>query len=90
MAVLGGLDGVAFTAGVGTFAAPIRARVLEGLDDLGITLDAAANDAANGVEARITTAGSRVPVWVVPTNEELVIALDTQRLARGAHASPFA
>ena len=90
MAVLGGLDGVAFTAGVGTFAAPIRARVLEGLDDLGITLDAAANDAANGTEARITTAGSRVPVWVVPTNEELVIALDTQRLARGAHASPFA
>ncbi len=90
MAVLGGLDGVAFTAGVGTFAAPIRAKVLEGLDDLGITLDVAANDAANGTEARITTAGSRVPVWVVPTNEELVIALDTQRLARGAHASPFA
>jgi acetate kinase len=90
MAALGGLDAVAFTAGIGTFAAPIRAQVLAGLEGLGMTLDPAANDAASGTEARITTAESRVPVWVVPTNEELVIALDTQRLARGAHASPFA
>ena len=90
MAVLGGLDAVAFTAGIGTFAAPIRAQILAGLDGLGMTLDADANEAASGREARITTPESRVPVWVVPTNEELVIALDTQKLARAAEASPFA
>ena len=90
MAVLGGLDAVAFTAGIGTFAAPIRAQILDGLDGLGMTLDADANAAASGHEARITTADSGVPVWVVPTNEELVIALDAQKLARAAQASPFA
>ena len=88
MAALGGLDAVAFTAGIGTFAAPVRAQILAGLDDLGIVLDAQANEAASGTEARITT--GRVPVWVVPTNEELVIALDTQKLAQAAEVSPFA
>ncbi len=90
LAVLGGADAVAFTAGIGTFAAEIRAQTLAGLDGLGMTLDAAANAAASGREARITTAESAVPVWVVPTNEELVIALDTQKLATAAKASPFA
>ncbi len=90
MAVLGGVDAVAFTAGIGTFADPIRAQVLAGLEGLGMTLDPAANAAANGKEMRITTADSAVPVWVVPTNEELVIALDTQKLAVAAKASPFA
>jgi acetate kinase len=55
-----------------------------------MTLDAEANEAASGTEARITTADSAVPVWVVPTNEELVIALDTQKLATAAKTSPFA
>ncbi len=90
IAVLGGVDAVAFTAGIGTFADPIRAQVLAGLEGLGMTLDAEANAAANGREMRITTADSAVPVWVVPTNEELVIALDTQKLAMAAKASPFA
>ncbi len=90
LAVLGGLDAVAFTAGIGTFAAPIRAQILDGLEGLGMTLDPAANDAASGAEARVTTADSAVPVWVVPTNEELVIAQDTQKLALAAQQSPFA
>ena len=64
--------------------------MLDGLSGLGMTLDAEANAAASGHEARITTADSSVPVWVVPTNEELVIALDTQKLALAARASPFA
>jgi acetate kinase len=89
LAVLGGLDAVAFTAGIGTYAAPIRARILDGLAGLGMTLDAGANEAANGTEAVITTTDSAVPVWVVPTNEELVIAQDTQKLARAARQSPF-
>ena len=90
LAVLGGLDAVAFTAGIGTFAAPIRAQILAGLEVLGMTLDAEANAAADGREAVITTPESRVPVWVVPTNEELVIALDTAKLAEAARLSPFA
>ena len=90
LAVLGGLDAVAFTAGIGTHAAPVRAQVLDGLEGLGMTLDPAANDAASGAEARITTADSAVPVWVVPTNEELVIAQDTHKLALAARQSPFA
>ena len=90
IAVLGGVDAVAFTAGIGTFAAPVRAQILSGLDGLGMTLDPEANAAASGREACITTPESAVPVWVVPTNEELVIALDTQKLATAAQASPFA
>lgn len=90
LAVLGGLDAIAFTAGIGTYAAPVRAQVLDGLSGLGMTLDAAANESASGTEARITTAESAVPVWVVPTNEELVIAQDTQKLAQAAQQSPFA
>ncbi|PAP78330.1 acetate/propionate family kinase [Rubrivirga marina] len=89
LAVLGGLDAVAFTAGIGTFAAPVRAQILYGLAGLGMTLDAGANEAANGTEAVITTPDSAVPVWVVPTNEELVIAQDTQKLALAARQSPF-
>jgi acetate kinase len=89
LAVLGGLDAVAFTAGIGTYAAPIRAQILDGLAGLGMTLDAGANEAASGTEAVITTTDSAVPVWVVPTNEELVIAQDTQKLARAARQSPF-
>ena len=89
LAVLGGLDAVAFTAGIGTYAAPVRAQILAGLDGLGIEVDPEANDAASGREARITTDDSRIPVWVVPTNEELVIALDTQKLATTARQTPF-
>lgn len=89
MAVLGGADAVVFTAGIGTFAAPIRAQVLDGLGGLGIVLDPAANDHANGKEALISTADSPVQAWVIPTNEELVIALDTEKLAIAAHQSPF-
>ncbi len=90
IAVLGGADAVAFTAGIGTFSAEVRAQTLAGLEGLGMTLDPVANAAASGQEARITTDDSTVPVWVVPTNEELVIALDTQKLAIAAKASPFA
>ncbi|MEM0963674.1 MAG: acetate kinase [Bacteroidota bacterium] len=89
LAILGGLDAVAFTAGIGTYAAPIRAQVLAGLDGLGMSLDADANEAASGAEACITTDDSRIPVWVVPTNEELVIAQDTHKLALAARQSPF-
>src|SRR5215831_11550398 len=79
-AALGGLDALVFTAGIGENAAPIRERVVQGAAWLGIALDPAAN-AAGG--PRISTAGSRVPAYVVPTNEELMIARHTRRLLAG-------
>ncbi len=68
-AVLGGIDGVVFCGGVGENAAPIRARVLEGMDWLGLAVDGHAN-AENATEI----GAGRVPVLVIPTDEELVIA----------------
>lgn len=74
---LGGLDAIVFTAGIGEHAAPIRARVLEDAAWLGAQLDPVANGAGG---PRITTASSGVSAWVVPTNEELMIARHTRAL----------
>jgi acetate kinase len=73
-AVLGGIDALVFTAGIGEHSAEIRRRICERLGWLGVTLDPTAN-AAHG--PRITTAGSRVSAWVIPTDEELMIARHT-------------
>ncbi len=71
---LGGLDGVVFTAGIGEHVAPVRRRVCERLAWLGVAID----DAANGRgDACISQPGSRVAAWVIPTNEELMIARHT-------------
>jgi len=80
-AALGGLDAIVFTAGIGEHAAEIRRRVCEDAAWLGVELDPAAN-AQDG--PRITTPGSRVAVWVIPTNEELMIARHTRALVAGA------
>lgn len=76
-AALGGLDAIVFTAGIGENAPAIRERVCRDAAWLGIELDAAAN-ARGG--PRISAPGSRVSAWVVPTNEELMIARHTQRV----------
>jgi acetate kinase len=76
-AALGGLDALVFTAGIGERAAPIRERVCRDAAWLGVQLDEAAN-AKGG--PRISPADSRISAWVVPTNEELMIARQTQRL----------
>ena len=76
-AALGGLDALVFTAGIGERAAPIRERVCTDAVWLGVNLDSAAN-AKGG--PRISAAASRVSAWVVPTNEELMIARHTLRL----------
>jgi acetate kinase len=76
-AALGGLDALVFTAGIGEHAAEIRARVCRDAAWLGVELDADAN-AAHG--PRISTAASRVCAWVIPANEELMIARHTRRL----------
>ena len=76
-AALGGLDAVVFTAGIGENSRSLRGRVCHAAAWLGVELDAAAN-ARNG--PRISTAGSRASAWVIPTNEELMIARHTRRL----------
>ena len=86
-AVLQGVDAIVFTAGVGENAAPIRERVMQAAAWLGVRPDLAANATAVGLEdgqtARISAADSPVSVWVVPTNEELMIARHTARLMGG-------
>ena len=79
-AALGGLDAIVFTAGIGEHAAPIRQRVCEDAAWLGVELDAAANTKGG---PRICTAASRVQAWVVPTNEELMIARHTRAVIAG-------
>ncbi|EGR3946018.1 acetate kinase [Vibrio cholerae] len=78
----GRLDAITFTGGIGENSAPIREMVLNRLAIFGITVDSAANLKARfGGEGVITTADSRIPAMVIATNEELVIAEDTARLA---------
>jgi acetate kinase len=82
-AVLGRVDAIAFTAGVGENSAAVREAALLGLDNLGVTMDSVRN-AVRGSGARLISAtGSRVAVAVVPTDEELEIARDTYAMARG-------
>jgi acetate kinase len=83
VAVLGGVDVVAFAGGIGENAPEIRRRALVGLDAMGLGLDEARNDAARGREAEISPAGAAAKVLVVPTNEELLIAHDTAAIVRG-------
>jgi acetate kinase len=74
---LGGCDALVFTAGVGENAVAIRERVCRDAGWLGLTLDAAANGTGG---PRISAPGSRVGAWVIPTNEELMIARHTRRV----------
>ena len=76
-AVLRGVDGIVFTAGIGENSSEIRGRICEASAWLGVELDPAAN-AAKG--PRISTAQSKVSAWVIPTNEELMIARHTATL----------
>ena len=76
-AALGGLDAIVFTGGIGENAAAIRAAVCRGARWLGVELDEAANA---GSTARISAPGSRVGVWRIATNEELMIARHTRRV----------
>jgi acetate kinase len=73
-AVLGGIDGLVFTAGIGENSAEVRRRIGETCGWLGIEIDPQAN-AAGG--PRISRAGSKASAWVIPTNEELMIARHT-------------
>ena len=75
-AAMNGLDAVIFTAGIGEHSPDLRREVCRNLDFLGIRLDEEKNAANHGDEEEISTPDSRVKVWVIPTNEELMIARD--------------
>jgi acetate kinase len=76
-AALGGLDALVFTGGIGEHAATIRERVCKNAAWLGLEYDAASNESGG---PRISTAASAISAWVIPTNEELMIARHTSRI----------
>jgi acetate kinase len=77
---LDGADAVIFAGGIGENAAPVREKICQSLGSLGIRVNAAKNQAVNGAEGEISEADSPTKVWVIPTNEELLIARDTLRV----------
>lgn len=87
-AALGGLDALVFTAGIGENSALMRQRVGSGAAWLGLELDAGANQAAASGARCISKAGSRVAAWVIPTDEEGMIARHTQAALRGTPLRP--
>jgi acetate kinase len=86
LGVLGGVDGVAFAGGIGENAPSVRERSLRGLECLGLRVDAERNQAARGSEAEISPARSASRVFVIPTNEEILIARDTYAIVSGLPA----
>ena len=77
---LGGLDAIGFAGGIGENSPATRAAVLAGLGDLGIAIDEKANATPAKGERTITASGARTAVWIIPTNEELVVARQTRDL----------
>ena len=84
LAAMNGADAIIFAGGIGENSPEIRARICAGLDWLGIEIDSARNVALQGGEGRVDREGSRVELWVIPTDEELLIARDTWRVVTGA------
>ncbi len=82
LVALGGADAIVFTGGIGENGQRIRTAVCEGLNELGIQLDAELNQTARG-EARLEKAGSRMQIWIIPTNEELIVARQTLSILKG-------
>lgn len=76
---LGGADAIIFTGGIGENSVRVRSGVCENLASLGIEIDAELNAKAKG-EAKISTAASKTQVWIMPTNEELIVARQSQEL----------
>ncbi len=87
LAAMDGADAIVFTGGIGENAARVRAEICAGLGWLGAKLDPTTNAAAvGGREGRIDAAGSRLELWVIPTDEELLIARDAFRVVAGVES----
>ena len=81
-AAMGGVDVIVFTAGIGENTCDIRAGICKNLEFMGVKVDPAKNDGLRGKEAVISADDSKVTVVVIPTNEELAIAQETEALVR--------
>ena len=82
-AAMNGVDAITFTAGIGENSAPLRSWVCQRLGFLGVELDETANHTRSKADRTISTPGSRIPVAVIPTNEELMIAREARRVTLG-------
>ena len=85
IAALGGCDAIVFTAGLGENSPEMRAKIASGLEYMGVEIDAEKNAKRGTVD--ITGANSKVKVFVIPTNEELMIAKDTAALIAASSAA---
>ena len=84
LAAIGGAEAIVFTGGIGENSPEIRSRICTGLEWAGLELDSNKNaDAVSGSEGVISKDGSRLAVYVIPTDEELLIARDTVRCVKG-------
>ena len=79
--VMGGVDAILFTAGIGENSADLRAKICEGLEYMGIKMDVEKNK-VRGQEAVVSADDSKVKIFIIPTNEELMIAMDTAALCQ--------
>jgi acetate kinase len=86
-AALGRVDALVFTAGVGEFATFMRKKILDGLEGIGIVYDPAKNDLAHtrNTETIISKPESKIPVYIIPTDEELVMTEDAYALMAGTY-----
>jgi acetate kinase len=85
LAAMNGAEAIVFTGGIGENSAEIRSRICDELNWLGVELDPELNSNHGASKSgQISSGGSRVAVYVVPTNEELLIARDTVRVVNGA------
>ncbi|NQY19900.1 MAG: acetate kinase [Campylobacteraceae bacterium] len=80
--ILGGVDAICFTAGIGENADLIREKVCSGLEFMGVSLDKTKNKVRNSENREINTEDSKTKIFIIPTNEELVIARDTYKLTK--------
>lgn len=87
-AAMGGVDSIVFTGGVGENSALTRFEVCKDLEFLGVDFDKTANESARGKETLISKSSSKIKVLVVPTNEELVIAQDTEEIVKNLQVKP--
>jgi acetate kinase len=83
LACMGGTDAVVFTGGIGENSADVRGRICDGLECIGLKLDKNKNEQAIAKERRISTNDSKLHAFVIPTDEELLIARDTVRCILG-------
>ena len=79
---LGGLDAIVFTGGIGENDAKMRKRIIDRVKVLGTDLDDAKNDGTRGVEKCLSPDNGKVAVWLIPTNEELMIARDAYQFVK--------